>query len=336
MDVHAWVRGGTSGPAAFGRTAQRVCAAYSAALPDLNLPLRVSMLRLLPDFADEGVAEVRVEFVHFEKADGFHMARVYVPEAVRDLDEAVRALLVLDVACLGSQLLAERAGWDPALLAPARERALAAGLRWRWEGRWKSSPDRKRRARYAQIEDWAPLPVIPVPAIPLDSPRPTVVRWESPPPPKNRLVPGGGGDMGFTPPGYPQALVQTLDQLAEPAWQEWWAAADLGPLEIGFLIGPDADGPSLRRRRGRHGDQVLAGQVQRGYGTVDADADLAAIARDDVLALMEKVRKRAKLPPLPPLAKVEIDWATVRLEQLGETDRQLLGALPLDHPFDNL
>jgi hypothetical protein len=63
------------------------------------------------------------------------------------LRPADRARLVLDVVHAATTRLGLERGWDQDALAAAYTRTLAAGLRYRWNGPAKSSPDRRHSAR---------------------------------------------------------------------------------------------------------------------------------------------------------------------------------------------
>lgn len=138
---------------AFARTAQRVAAAYSEALPTLDLPIKKTHLRV---FVGEHRARIiepgaaaTVEFTWFAKHEGFHSTTVRVPPGVAELSPTARALLVLDVIEIATTMLGEHAGWDPALLAPARAHVLVAGLEFTYTSPWKNSPGRRHKARVA-------------------------------------------------------------------------------------------------------------------------------------------------------------------------------------------
>lgn len=141
----------------FARAAQRVTWTYSASLPEFRLPLPVAHLQLslYGDPARVRPAQTAVRVTELGK-DGHQFGHIDVAPGFRELTSDARALLVLDVLDSAASQLAELANWeDRGAVAQLRELALAAGLQHWWEGPWKTSPDRKRKARmlYTIAED---------------------------------------------------------------------------------------------------------------------------------------------------------------------------------------
>jgi hypothetical protein len=137
---------------AFARSAQRVAALCTEALPALGLRSGVSHLRVMVGMHERrypDVAEARL--MHVARHDGFHSAHAYVPAGVAEMPADARALLVLDVLVSVLEQLGDAHDWDPAALAALRDGVLQRGLAHRWTGSWKSSPDRRRRARVAAL-----------------------------------------------------------------------------------------------------------------------------------------------------------------------------------------
>jgi hypothetical protein len=85
--------------------------------------------------------------VHPEITEGFELAVTSLPPGIAGLPSQVRAGLVLEVVHAATTRLGRERGWDQAALIAAREHVLAAGLRYRWEGPVKVSPDRQHTAQ---------------------------------------------------------------------------------------------------------------------------------------------------------------------------------------------
>jgi hypothetical protein len=130
---------------AFVRSARSVCELYSEALRRAAVAARHSELRL-GCHLDESREDVLVT-VHPDVRDGFEIGGAALPPGIAGLSGADRARLVLDVAHAATARLGLERGWDPDVLAAAYAHALAAGLRYRWTGPAKCSPDRRYDAR---------------------------------------------------------------------------------------------------------------------------------------------------------------------------------------------
>jgi hypothetical protein len=126
---------------AFARSANSVFELYSQAVREAQIPTRHSELRLFCRH-DDGRDDVLV-MVHPETTEGFEMATVSLPPGIAALTAPARALLVLNVIHAAAMRLGQARGWDAAALTAARAHALAAGLRYRWDGPPKTSPDRR-------------------------------------------------------------------------------------------------------------------------------------------------------------------------------------------------
>jgi len=114
-------------------------------------------------------------------------------------------------------------------------------------------------------------------------------------PPEIRFV--GGGPSNGVPRSYQQTLTNLLRQVAdEPAWLQWWSAADRAILEIFYWY--DVDGCRVTARRGRN---KLIAAIERPTSTMQRSPDPAALARQDVGELLAAIRHRMRLPEPPAL-----------------------------------
>jgi hypothetical protein len=138
---------------AFARSANSVCALYSAAVREAQISTRHSELRLFCRH-DSSRDDVLV-MVHPETTEGFEMAVASLPAGIAALTPQSRARLVLDVVHAAAMRLGRARGWDSAALTAAHAHALAAGLEYRWDGPPKTSPDRQYVAqpRYVLGDD---------------------------------------------------------------------------------------------------------------------------------------------------------------------------------------
>ncbi|AEV85222.1 hypothetical protein ACWT_4202 [Actinoplanes sp. SE50] len=130
---------------AFVRSARSVCELYSEAVAQAAIPARHSELRLFCRL-DRSRADVVVT-VYPEVREGFETAAAAIPPTVAALPATDRARLVLDVVHAAATRLAHDRGGNCDALARAYDHALAAGLRFRWTGPAKTSPDRRHTAR---------------------------------------------------------------------------------------------------------------------------------------------------------------------------------------------
>ncbi|MBU2664324.1 hypothetical protein KOI35_12545 [Actinoplanes bogorensis] len=138
-----WVE--APGEDAFARSANSVSELYSQGVRPAGITNRHSELRLFT--RDGGDREDVLVMVHPEENEGFEMAVAELPKGVDRLPAAKRARLVLEVMHGAAVRLGQARGWDPAGLAGAHAHVLAAGLRFRWDGPAKSSPDRRHTAQ---------------------------------------------------------------------------------------------------------------------------------------------------------------------------------------------
>lgn len=135
------------GEDAFVKSARSVCELYSEALLSLQVQAPLSTLRFTcarDRHPTDG--EVLVE-IFVDRAQGFELARVSLPNGVEDLEPEARALLSLEVVHDAVVRLGAARGWETDVLEVARRHALDQGLRFVWAGPWNSSPDRQHRAR---------------------------------------------------------------------------------------------------------------------------------------------------------------------------------------------
>jgi hypothetical protein len=138
---------------AFARSANSVFELYSEAVRAAQIPTRHSELRLFCHH-DTSRDDVLV-MVHPETTEGFESATVSLPPGIAALTPSSRALLVLNVIHAAAMRLGQARGWDAAALTAARAHTLAAGLRYRWDGPPKTSPDRRYVAqpKYVLVDD---------------------------------------------------------------------------------------------------------------------------------------------------------------------------------------
>lgn len=139
---------------AFARSSRRVSELVNQALQSVVIDNASSSVRLLTGTAfpwpvkDDATVMVSVLA---DRIEGFDVANVLVPKSFLELHDEDRALVVLDVLTATLTELARHRSWDPAAVASLRDHALARSLHYVWNGPWKSSPDRRRRARFVGI-----------------------------------------------------------------------------------------------------------------------------------------------------------------------------------------
>jgi hypothetical protein len=126
------------------RSARSVCELYSEAVRQAGVPARHSEFRLACHH-DGSRSDVLVT-VHPEMTEGFELAVAMLPPGIAGLPASARAGLVLEVVHAAATRLGRERGWDEAALVAARAHVLTAGLRYRWEGPAKVSPDRRYTA----------------------------------------------------------------------------------------------------------------------------------------------------------------------------------------------
>lgn len=130
---------------AFVRTARSVTELYSQGLAPLGIQGRCSELRFFVSH-DPGATAVEVP-VFTDPPEGFEAARAELPTGVATLPTRERQELVLEVVHGAVLRLARARRWDPVLLDAAHRYVVDAAFEFRWDGPWKSSPDRRHRAR---------------------------------------------------------------------------------------------------------------------------------------------------------------------------------------------
>ena len=130
---------------AFERTARSVGELYSEALASLEVHGPRSEMCLFIGH-DPDVAEVKVS-VSTDTSGSYESAGVRLPSGVARLPASERQLLVLEIVHGAVLRLAEARGWDLELLGDVRSHVLEADFEFRWDGPWKTSPDRRHRAR---------------------------------------------------------------------------------------------------------------------------------------------------------------------------------------------
>ena len=119
----------------------------------------------------------------------------------------------------------------------------------------------------------------------------------SPQPPRHEISVMGGGPDNGTSPHYVKALDHLLDEIVSQAWQSWWSAAPISVLEIWFWFDDTKAMPRVRAANGK-----VTASINRPAPTQLRGRDGVAQAREDVIALAEKLRIRFGLGELPPLA----------------------------------
>ena len=130
---------------AFVRSARSVTELYSEGLAALGIEGRCSELRFLVGH-DPAATDVTVR-VSTRRPEGFEFAGASLPTGVAALPIPERQRLVLDVIHGAVLRLAEARGWDLQELDAVRRHVLDRGFEFRWDGPYKSSPDRRHRAR---------------------------------------------------------------------------------------------------------------------------------------------------------------------------------------------
>lgn len=130
---------------AFVRTSHSVLELYSEGLAPLGLQGPRSELCLFVGH-DPNVTQVEVR-VFTDRPAGSEAARVELPTGMAQLSAGARQQLVLEVVHGAVVRLARARGWDPDQLDAARRHVIDADFEFRWAGPWKTSPDRRHRAR---------------------------------------------------------------------------------------------------------------------------------------------------------------------------------------------
>lgn len=266
---------------AFARSANSVCALYSAAVREAQISTRHSELRLF--CRHDGSRDDVLVMVHPEITEGFEMAVATLPAGIAALTPQSRARLVLSVVHAAAMRLGQARGWDSAALTAAHAHALAAGLRNRWDGPPKTSPDRRYVAqpRYVLGDDGYGRVVVQVRR-----------RDDGTPVCASPVV-----ATNDVPHAYARALQTLLGQLLEPQWQAWWSAADRTVLLISYDFAANETGIDARRSKDTWQMTIL-----RPTSTFPTLRDHAAAARRDVEAMLSTVRRRTGLGNHPPLS----------------------------------
>lgn len=186
---------------------------------------------------------------------------------------------------------------DGSHLAPAH----AAPARTRAEADAGAAPAR------AAIAALTPSPR-PIPGIDPDTPRPsTGIERRLPEEPPLIAALGGGGTFNVPEP-FAQAMRQTLQQLTTRQWWAWWQDAGLGRLELNFVL---TSSVTTTARKVRKANGMITALIEMPDTSVLPDEDHATRARDEVVALMAKVRQRGGLGPHPTIERVRIDRPAV-------------------------
>jgi hypothetical protein len=131
----------------FAKSARSISELYAQVLPSLGIRHHIGSIQLnfhgSPQPDGRGIVS---ELVPTQQRSQ-ECARLYVPPEFAAASAATRAITVLDVFHETLLCLGDRSGWDPALLHEARRQVTASGLVFTWTSPWRSSPDRRRRAR---------------------------------------------------------------------------------------------------------------------------------------------------------------------------------------------
>jgi hypothetical protein len=106
--------------------------------------------------------------------------------------------------------------------------------------------------------------------------------------------------MNGTSPHYVKALDHLLRELESQRWQAWWSAAPYSVLEIWFWFDDTKPIPRVRAANGK-----VTASINRPAPQMLQGPDGVAQARDDVMALAEKLRARFGLGELPRLADLD-------------------------------
>jgi hypothetical protein len=141
----SWSDDGDPEEDAFVRSARSVTELYSEGLAPLGIEGHCSELRFLVGH-DPAATHVTVR-VSTRRPQGFESAGASLPTGIAALPPLERRHLVLDVVHGAVLRLAKARGWDSRKLDAARRHVLDSDFEFRWDGPWKSSPDRRHRAR---------------------------------------------------------------------------------------------------------------------------------------------------------------------------------------------
>lgn len=137
----------------FVKSARRISELYSSFIAELGLLGKHSEMRINAEMARRSETQVRV-VVATEGRGNFEIARIEVPRGVSQLDPQTRALLALEAVHGAVQRLGRARDWPSDCLEQAFRKCLEEELDFKWNGYWKSSPDRRLQARCEfRIED---------------------------------------------------------------------------------------------------------------------------------------------------------------------------------------
>lgn len=144
---------------AFIRATRGICELYSEALRAQRIVHAVSSLRLLPvdDRTQPGAGaanEITVS-VSEERPVGSEFGRVHVAPGYRRLASPERRKLAEEAIYAAVSELAQIRGWGGDTADLARNHVLDAEYVFKWDSKWKASPDRRHRARarYSLADD---------------------------------------------------------------------------------------------------------------------------------------------------------------------------------------
>jgi len=130
---------------AFLRASRPVSELYSEALADLDVDGYRSTLRLTCRTTDENAVRVSVMSSKIGFVD--ELGSIALPRAVGRLDARGRARLALEAIHAAVLVLADCRSWDAAQFQRCYDHVVANDFEFRWNGVWKSSPDRRHQAR---------------------------------------------------------------------------------------------------------------------------------------------------------------------------------------------
>lgn len=150
----AWVSGDPDGDA-FAKVSRGICDAYSSALSPATMPHTVSSLRIFvgaDQLADGGLHDPHQTVVFSPTFtgrvhEGFEQAAVRVGAGFAELGLEDQREVALDAVHAAASGLARFRGMDLTVFDRARASVVAAGYVFTHLGDWKTSPDRRWRAR---------------------------------------------------------------------------------------------------------------------------------------------------------------------------------------------
>lgn len=131
---------------ALKRVSRAVCELYSEALRPLGLPAKSSRIELFCVEDPLAVDHVAV-VVWLDPLLESELGRVAVPESVAGFGADQLASLALAIVDGAMRRLGQARGWPDSAMDRAREHVVSSGFRFVWHGAWKSSRDRRLRAR---------------------------------------------------------------------------------------------------------------------------------------------------------------------------------------------